>query len=159
MTTAAIWAGLGARWAARRQALMDLLGTRALTQAHFVAGARRKVKTYATMDEAASLLGCSPAAARKRLQRMGKAVRVGGRWIVRLSDLNQFLPGRGRNITTTELVRLGARGRGGRRLSVLGVRAMLKRRGTGRKVGGRWVTDVDRLFGQADDEFRLRHIP
>jgi hypothetical protein len=99
------------------------------------------------MTEAGKRLGCSPAAARKRLQREGASLlRVGGRLLIRRISVAMRQPHFGSTgepalRTTTSKLAKALRGRGGRLLSVQGVRKWLQRHDLGHKVGGRWVAN------------------
>ena len=102
---------------------------------------RRQVKPEPkqelTMAEAAAVLGCSRDAARKMLQRLGKAYRIKGRWFARLYDVEQLLR-KERSFSTTEIANVLG-------MTVSGARKRLRRTGAGRKIRGRWSTNVSQL--------------
>jgi len=155
-----LWPLSTPHWAKRRQRLVDLLGTRAFTRR-----SRGREPLWIDMAAAGVMLGCSPAAARKRLQRDGETLlRVGGRWLIRRIAVASQLPNFGigqpvRKLGTAELAKT-LRGRGGRLLSTQGVRLWLQRHDLGFKKRGRWwITDLLRVSSevarqrQSDDYF------
>lgn len=141
----AAWAARAGRWVARRQRLIDHLGVRAFTRKRRLA----LWPPYLTMAGAALLLCCSPAAARKRLQReKAQLLRVGGRWLVPSISVRVQLPNFGlnepeRRLGTSDVAKV-LKGRGGRALSVQGTRKWLRRHDLAHKNRGRWI--VSNLF-------------
>lgn len=133
------------KYSVRRQILIDLLGVRAFTRKP-----RGRRPHYLDMAAAARLLRCSPAAARKRLQRAGEPLkRVGGRLLVKYRAVAEMLPGRDFDLSKhyVAMAELAKRyvGRSRRPIQTASLRRRLVREGAARKVGGRWMVNLRQL--------------